>query len=76
MYADPIHIRKHRVTIRLNDLEAELIEAINNFRGTQKGTILREILLSGVHRALQGDVDIRTDGQEMEGAQMALFGQR
>lgn len=76
MYADPINIRKHRVTIRLNDLEADLVEAINNYKGTQKGTLLREILLSGVHRALQGDADIRSDAQAMEGAQMALFGQR
>ncbi len=73
MYADPINIRKHRVTIRLNDLEADLVEAINNYKGSQKSTLLREILLSGVHRVLQGELDIGQSGAQLEGEQMALF---
>ncbi len=74
MYADPTQIRKHRVTIYLNDLEADLVEAINNYKGTQKAPLLREILLTGVHRALAGDLDIRGNQIESEGAQIALFG--
>lgn len=74
MYADPTQIRKHKVTIYLNDLEADLVEAINNYKGTQKAPLLREILLSGVHRALAGDMDLRSPAVENEGAQIALFG--
>ena len=76
MYADPINIRKHRVTIRLNDLEADLLDAINNYNGSQKATLLREILLSGVHRVLQGELDIGSRESQVEGEQMALFGTR
>jgi hypothetical protein len=74
MYADPTQIRKHRVTIYLNDLEADLVEAINNYKGTQKAPLLREILLSGVHRALAGDMDLRPADAGNEVAQIALFG--
>ena len=74
MYADPSQIRKHKVTIYLNDLEADLVQAINNYRGGEKAPLLRELLIESAHRALAGDVNIRPQNQENEVAQYALFG--
>ncbi len=45
MYADPANIREHVVKIRLNEREAELIEAWVNYTGQQKAVLLREMLL-------------------------------
>lgn len=45
MYADPSLVREHVVKIRLNDREAELIEAWVNYTGQQKAVLLREMLL-------------------------------
>lgn len=45
MYADPALIREHVVKIRLNDNEADLINAWVNYTGQQKAVLLREMLL-------------------------------
>lgn len=45
MYADPSLIREHVVKIRLNDNEAELINAWVNYTGQQKAVLLRDMLL-------------------------------
>jgi hypothetical protein len=36
MYADPALVREHVVKLRLNDPEAELIDALVNYTGQQK----------------------------------------
>ncbi|HZR03666.1 MAG TPA: hypothetical protein VFA81_10895 [Burkholderiales bacterium] len=73
MYSDPSQIRKHKVTLYLNDAEADLVEAINNYRGGEKAPLLRELLIESAHRALAGDVNVRPDAQQNEVAQYALF---
>lgn len=73
MYADPSLIRKHRVTLYLNDQEAELVEAINNYRGGEKAPLLRELLIESAHRALSGDVNLQSPAANNEAPQMALF---
>jgi hypothetical protein len=45
MYADPSLIRDHVVKLRLNDTEADLINAWVNYSGQQKAVLLREMLL-------------------------------
>ena len=45
MYTDPANIREHVVKIRLNEREAELIDAWVNYTGQQKAVLLREMLL-------------------------------
>lgn len=45
MYADPALIRDHVVKIRLNDNEADLIDAWVKYTGQQKAALLREMLL-------------------------------
>lgn len=45
MYQDPALIRKHVVKIRLSDTEAAIVDAITNYTGEQKATLLRELIL-------------------------------
>jgi hypothetical protein len=74
MYVDPSQIRKHKVTLYLNDAEAELVAAINRYNGGEKAPLLRELLIESAHRALAGDVNLRPELQQNEVAQYALFG--
>lgn len=50
MYANPEHIRKHRVNLSLNDAEDRLAEAMAEFNGMQKSVFLRELILEGLSR--------------------------
>lgn len=50
MYADPTHIRKHRVNLSLNDTEARLAEAMAAFNGMQTSAFLRELVLESLSR--------------------------
>ena len=73
MYADPTLIRRHRVTLYLNDAEADLIEATNNYLGGEKAPMLREMLIESAHRVLTGEANLSTSSQTSEVPQMALF---
>lgn len=66
-YADPSKIRKHRVTIYLDDNEQALVEAMKNFDGGELAPRLREMMLEGVRRILHGD-DYDAASPVMEGA--------
>lgn len=71
MYADPSLIREHVVKIRLNDNEAELINAWVNYTGQQKAVLLRDMLLE------QAMLDMGVNAAPMisvnEVPQLALF---
>lgn len=73
MYADPSLIRKHRVTLYLNDSEAELIEATNNYLGGEKAPLLRDLLIQSAHRVLAGEANLLAEGAANEDPQIALF---
>lgn len=45
MYQDPTLLRKHIVKIRLSDAERDIVDAITNYTGEQKATLLRELIL-------------------------------
>lgn len=45
MYTDPARIRKHVVKLRLSDEEHALVEALVNYTGEQKATLLRDLVL-------------------------------
>ena len=70
MYANPELIRSNAVKISLNDLEHDLIQAWVNYRGGQKATFLREMLLE----AAKLDLGINGEGnsQQSEARQMQL----
>lgn len=73
MYADPSLIRKHRVTLYLNDAEAALVEATNNYLGGEKAPLLRELLIQSAHRVLTGEANLQPVGIGNEEPQMPLF---
>jgi hypothetical protein len=73
MYADPSLIRKHRVTLYLNDAEAELIEATNNYLGGEKAPLLRELLIASAHRVLTGEANLQPGAAANTDPQIALF---
>lgn len=74
MYADPSLIRNNRINLRLNDVEADLLDAVTNFTGQQKGALIRELLLEQARLVLIGQADYAPHGIENEGPQLALFG--
>lgn len=55
MYSDPTKIRKHRVTIYLNDAEQKLVDAVTEFEGGELAPKLREMMLEGMRRVLHGE---------------------
>lgn len=65
MYTDPSLIRDHVVKIRLNDNEANLINAWVNYTGQQKAALLREMLLE------QAQLDLAASANEVP--QLSLF---
>lgn len=70
MYADPSLIRDHVVKIRLNDLEADLVDAWVNYTGQQKATLLREMILEQARLDLHAAFSAGT----REVPQLVLFG--
>lgn len=57
-YADPSLLREFEARVRLNERENELVNAIVNFTGQQKGVLLREIILDYAQRVLMGQADL------------------
>ena len=45
MYSDPAKIRSHVVKLRLSDEEHRLVQALVDYTGEQKASLLREMLL-------------------------------
>jgi hypothetical protein len=72
MYADPSLIRNVVIPIRLNDAEAELLDAVVKYTGQQKSTLMRELFLEQARLVLMGQGDIGVMGQAMEQPQSTL----
>lgn len=72
MYSDPANIRDNVVKIRLNDPEEALVDALVNYTGQQKATLLRELILEQARLVLAGHADYGPIAQEGEGPQLAL----
>lgn len=73
MYADPSLIRKNRVTLYLNDSEAELLDATNNYLGGEKAPLLRDLLIQAAHRVLIGEANLAVAAPGNEAPQIPLF---
>jgi hypothetical protein len=56
MYADPSKIRDNVVKVRLNDAEAQLLDALVTYTGEQKASLIRELLLEQARAVLFGDM--------------------
>jgi hypothetical protein len=72
MYADPSQIRDVIIPVRLNDAEAELLDAVVKYTGQQKSTLMRELFLEQARLVLMGQGDIGLPGEPMERQQNAL----
>jgi uncharacterized protein (DUF1778 family) len=72
MYSDPALIRDVVIQVRLNDNEAELLDAVVKYTGQQKSTLMRELFLRQAQRVLMGDGDIDVSSRQTEPAQMGL----
>lgn len=72
MYSDPSLIRDHVVKLRLNDNEAALVEALVNYTGQQKASLLRELLLEQAQMVLAGQADYALSQAAAEAPQLAL----
>jgi len=71
-YSDPSLIRDVIIPVRLNDAEAELLDAVVKYTGQQKSTLLRELFLEQAKLVLMGLADIGTADPAMEQAQSIL----
>lgn len=58
MYSDPSLIRDVVIPVRLNRLEAELLDAVVNYTGQQKSTLMRELFIEQARMVLTGMGDI------------------
>jgi hypothetical protein len=76
MYADPSLIRDVIIQVRLNDNEAELLDAVVRYTGQQKSTLMRELFLRQAMRVLSGEGDLAESERDSEPAQMSLLTQR
>lgn len=72
MYADPSLIRDVIIPVRLNDAEAELLDAVVKYTGQQKSTLMRELFLEQARLVLMGQGDIGVAGQFSEQPQQLL----
>ncbi|MEX1197825.1 MAG: hypothetical protein WEB57_08210 [Pseudohongiellaceae bacterium] len=52
MYQDPKRIRKNRVSINLDDYEAALIQALVDYTGSDRASLLRQMLIIQAESAL------------------------
>lgn len=72
MYADPSLVRENVVKLRLNDAEADLIDALVNYTGQQKAPLLRDLLLEQARLVLAAEADYAAPRTTNEGPQRAL----
>lgn len=54
MYQDPRLIRQHRFSVNLDEQEAKLINALVDYTGCQKSTLLRQLIMSEAKALLLG----------------------
>jgi hypothetical protein len=71
-YSDPALIRDVIIQVRLNDNEAELLDAVVRYTGQQKSTLMRELFLRQAQRVLMGEGDIDASQRHTEPAQYSL----
>lgn len=55
MYSDPSLLRDHVYTVRLNDLEDNLVQSAVDYTGQQRAVFLRDLIIDGAKRALFAD---------------------
>jgi hypothetical protein len=73
MYADPAHIRKHRLNLSLSDNEYALLRAFCDYTGGQMSTVVREMVLGKAVEVLHVEANSASAVIEMRHANNALL---
>ncbi len=76
MYPDPSQIRDVVIKVRLNEAEAKVLEAVSEYTGQQKSTLMRELFMEQATLALCGQGDVGVTGRQSEVPQASLFATR
>lgn len=63
MYADPTHIRRHRVKLALSDRDNELLDALCQITGEQKAALIRRLMLERARDVLHESNSLNSDSQ-------------
>lgn len=54
MYPDPARIRSQKVTLRLDQYEHKLLQALAEYQGEQLSTLLRQMVMREAQQVLAG----------------------
>lgn len=76
MYADPSLIRDVVIKVRLNEKEENLLNAVVEYTGQQKSTLMRELFIESAMRVLSGQADIDASPQLFQEPQTATHSPR
>lgn len=55
MYPDPKRVRLNRLTLRFDDYEHKLLQALSDYQGEQLSTLLRQMVMREARQALGMD---------------------
>lgn len=55
MYADPRHLKRNEIKVRLDDDLYQLLEATAHFRRTQKAVLARDVLEAWLSSIVEND---------------------
>lgn len=72
MYEDPTQIRDIIRTVRFNEREDDLVQAIVNYTGQQMSTLIRELALEQIRLVLAGQGDLDVTAASVEAPQKQL----
>ena len=70
MYQDPKRIRKNRVSINLDDYEAAVINALVNYTGTERGELIRLMVIAQAEAVLLPTTPSMAGGAPLSEAQL------
>lgn len=65
MYQDPKRIRRRYGAINLDDYEARLVDALVDYTGMERSTLLRQLVLREAIETVGLDVDMQTHGRRV-----------
>lgn len=72
MYPDPSLVRCHRINIRLDQYESDLLQAIANYKGMPLATLIRNLAIEQAIDDLAIGADHKPTPQRIEDAKQHL----
>lgn len=72
MYADPSLIRDHPVRVYFNEQEAKLVDALTEYTGEQRASLIRRLIIEQATAILHGEADLGATRQMFEQPEQAL----